>query len=267
MPYLSRIPLAPLRTGTRKLLNSPQAMHAAILGSVAYHPDPGRTLWRLDADNPHRPHLYTVTQVEPDFTALVEQAGWAVDNPHAKPTVADYKPLLANLEAGQTYAFRLTASPVQNTRTPQKPTPAQAARTAASTKERAPSHRLGHRTTHHQLAWFTNRVHKHGFELLTLPNTQDPAPGILPLPNTDTSETEQLLDVRVTARDRLVFNKTLTGPGGAKTGTTKVTITTASYAGTLRVADPVELARTLITGIGSAKAYGCGLLTLAHPHQ
>ncbi|MFH8562045.1 type I-E CRISPR-associated protein Cas6/Cse3/CasE [Streptomyces sp. NPDC017988] len=27
--------------------------------------------------------------------------------------------------------------------------------------------------------------------------------------------------------------------------------------------EPIDLARTLISGIGPAKAYGCGLLTLA----
>ncbi|MFE2163876.1 type I-E CRISPR-associated protein Cas6/Cse3/CasE, partial [Streptomyces sp. NPDC059447] len=48
MPFLSRVPLAPLRAGARKLMASPQAMHAAVLSGTNYHPDPGRSLWRLE---------------------------------------------------------------------------------------------------------------------------------------------------------------------------------------------------------------------------
>ncbi|MFF9870185.1 type I-E CRISPR-associated protein Cas6/Cse3/CasE [Streptomyces sp. NPDC013953] len=267
MTYLSRIPLAPLRHGARKLLKSPQAMHAAVLGAVNYHPDPGRTLWRLDADNPHRPCLYVLTQPEPDWTALVEQAGWAIDHANAKPTVAPYKPLLARLEAGQRYAFRLTASPAINTKREDLLAPSQlAARQEAARNQKAASakrtsHRIAYHTTEAQLTWLTNRVHSHGFELLPLPDTADPAPGILPFTDADTND-EPLHDIRITRRNKHVFTKPDTK---AKDGTTKVTIATATYEGTLQVTDPVALARTLITGIGPSKAYGCGLLTLAPP--
>jgi len=42
-----------------------------------------------------------------------------------------------------------------------------------------------------------------------------------------------------------------------------VTIATATYEGVLDVVDPALLRNALIVGIGRAKAYGCGLLTLA----
>ncbi len=42
-----------------------------------------------------------------------------------------------------------------------------------------------------------------------------------------------------------------------------VTLGTATYAGALTVVDPEALRVALTTGIGRAKAYGCGLLTLA----
>ncbi|WP_337661692.1 type I-E CRISPR-associated protein Cas6/Cse3/CasE [Actinoalloteichus sp. AHMU CJ021] len=48
----------------------------------------------------------------------------------------------------------------------------------------------------------------------------------------------------------------------ARQGTT-VTLTLATYEGRLRVADPGVFRRTLTHGVGSAKGYGCGLLTLA----
>lgn len=42
-----------------------------------------------------------------------------------------------------------------------------------------------------------------------------------------------------------------------------VTLRIAAYDGVLEVTDPDALRRTLVQGIGHAKAYGCGLLTLA----
>ncbi|MEU3774095.1 type I-E CRISPR-associated protein Cas6/Cse3/CasE [Streptomyces sp. NPDC032472] len=258
MPKLSRIPLAPLRPGARKLLQSPQAMHAAVLGAVAYHPEPGRTLWRLDADNRHRPYLYVLTQVEPDWTAMTEQAGWQIDDPNAKPAVADYTRLLAGLRSGQEYAFRLTAAPVQNVRNPNKPSPLQKARMSDETRR---SFRMGHRTTAHQLQWFTSRVKKFGFDLVEIPATVPAAPGILPFTDRITTE-EPVLDVRVTGHARLVFTKTETRPDGTTFPNT-VALTTATYAGTLRVTDPASLGRALLAGIGPGKGYGCGLLTLA----
>ena len=44
---------------------------------------------------------------------------------------------------------------------------------------------------------------------------------------------------------------------------TRVTLRVASYEGVLRVTDPDAFVRTLCGGIGRAKGYGCGLLTIA----
>lgn len=43
----------------------------------------------------------------------------------------------------------------------------------------------------------------------------------------------------------------------------KVKVVTVTYDGHLTVTDPHALRRTLTQGIGRAKAYGCGLMTLA----
>lgn len=270
MAYLSRIPIAPLREGARRLLKSPQAMHAAVQGAVAWHTEPGRTLWRVDTDTPHRPYLYAVTQVQPDWTHLTEQAGWLIDDPSVKPAIADYTPLLAQLKAGQEYAFRLTASPVQNTKTPHKMSPNQmriAAEAEAQDKRRR-GFRLGQRTAKHQLAWLTGRVKQHGFELRELPAQAPAVPSILPLIDPPDGNLETALDASVTSSERRVFSKTDTKDGqpvlqDGKPVRRQVTVQTATFSGTLRVTEPVDLARTLLSGMGPAKAYGCGLLTLA----
>jgi CRISPR system Cascade subunit CasE len=46
-----------------------------------------------------------------------------------------------------------------------------------------------------------------------------------------------------------------------------VTVTRVTYDGRLRVVDPDALRRTLTAGLGKAKAYGCGLMTLAPAEQ
>lgn len=46
-------------------------------------------------------------------------------------------------------------------------------------------------------------------------------------------------------------------------GAQSVTLGTAAYEGVLEVLDPTLLRATLTQGIGSAKGYGCGLMTLA----
>ncbi|TDP92577.1 CRISPR-associated Cse3 family protein [Leucobacter luti] len=43
----------------------------------------------------------------------------------------------------------------------------------------------------------------------------------------------------------------------------QVTLGIASFEGTLRVTDPTLLRQAMVAGIGPAKGYGCGLLTLA----
>ncbi len=43
----------------------------------------------------------------------------------------------------------------------------------------------------------------------------------------------------------------------------KVPLVTVTFDGRLEVTDPVALRRTLTMGLGKAKAYGCGLMTLA----
>ncbi|NLE80259.1 MAG: type I-E CRISPR-associated protein Cas6/Cse3/CasE, partial [Rhodococcus sp.] len=114
--YLTRFAINPARRGARRLLGSPQAMHAAVLCSfppiVTSTEDQGRVLWRVDADGPHR-WLYVLSPREPQMTHLAEQAGWS-DN--STWTTRDYIPLLDRLAEGQLWAFRLTANPVHQIR-------------------------------------------------------------------------------------------------------------------------------------------------------
>ncbi|MFI9624608.1 type I-E CRISPR-associated protein Cas6/Cse3/CasE [Streptomyces sp. NPDC052042] len=244
MPYLSRIRINPLRVESRKLLASPRAMHAAVQGGLPGLPDQERTLWRLDPDNPYRPQLFVLTTDKPDWTHLVEQAGWpGADGEHY--AVRDYAPLLQQLAPGRSFAFRLTANPVQNTNRPDKPTTRQQERIEAGYRR---GFRIGHRTAAAQLNWFLTRTARWGFDVPVAPH----------LDGTHDTDDEPPRDIRITARQRHSFGK---GPGTAKEA--HVVMNSVTFEGRLRVTEPALLTERLLAGIGPSKAYGCGLLTLA----
>lgn len=246
MTYLSRIRINPRRERSRLLLANPHAMHGAVLNGVPERPTEQRVLWRLDPDDPYQPWLYVLTETRPDWSALVEQAGWpGADGEHA--AVAEYTPLLAQVAAGRRFAFRLTANPVQNVPAPQRPTEIQQAKLDRGKPRR--SFRIGHSTAAHQLAWFLDRSEQWGFtvpESRTDPSCLEAADGEVPTP---------AREVRITARQRRSFDK--------KKSQHPVVLRTVTFEGLLEVTDPVLLTERLLGGIGPAKAYGCGLLTLA----
>lgn len=216
--YLSRVELNPRKRGTRQLLRSPQAIHAAV--ESAFPPsttDPGaRNLWRLDVSGT-RHWLFVVSPRYPDFTHLIEQAGWVTGE--TQPWVTKrYDPFLRQLEPGQTWAFRFAGNPVRQGK--------------ASSGE---SKKYGHVTAQQQLEWFTSRAASHGFSLPKDPEGNDA--------------------VELVSRSDLRFRK--------KGGAAPVSIRMAVYEGVLEVQERELLRAALVQGIGRAKAYGCGLLTLA----
>ncbi|MFI8927416.1 type I-E CRISPR-associated protein Cas6/Cse3/CasE [Streptomyces sp. NPDC053474] len=261
MPYLSRIRINPLRAESRRYLESPRAVHGAVMGGLPASTSDERPLWRIDSDDPHRPHLIVLTRTRPDWSHIVERAGWP-DATGEHALVRDYAPLLALIEPGREFAFRLTANPVENSPTPTSPTAAQRRRIAA---EQDPARRRGfrmaHRTAAEQLRWFLRRIDRWGF---TVPasRTDPPAVGLEPVgAATSTGSGREVAqidsaprEVRITARHRRTFTKNGRGP--------KVIVNSVTFEGHLQVTNAESLTHHLLNGIGPAKAYGCGLLTL-----
>lgn len=202
-------------------------MHAAVLASF---PDPptgdrhGAPRVLWRLDQDReRCFLYVVSPDAPDFAHLAEQAGWPTTE---RGTVKAYDPFLASLRPGQMWAFRLTANPTRY----------------VQDKAGGRAKRLAHVTAAQQEAWLLERAERYGFRVTTT-TARGPGGDVM------------IPEVAVTRRATHTFERT----GGAA----PVTIGTAQFDGRLEIVDAELLRAALVTGIGAAKAYGCGLLTLA----
>ncbi|MER8009723.1 type I-E CRISPR-associated protein Cas6/Cse3/CasE [Streptomyces sp. NPDC094149] len=253
--FLTRFRVNTARSGARRLLSSPQAMHAAVMSSFPTllptdTPSAGgpRVLWRLDHTSRAEVMLYLVSPDRPDLTHLVEQAGWPAaaaahpDQPgwQSRP----YGPLLDRLTTGDRWAFRLTANPVHHARR----------------KDDEPTKRTAHLTPVHQMGWLLKRQETCGFRVLEKADDQR----LLPSGTTRTKQPHSGDRYELTVRDKrtLAFDKSRSTAtqGGRRAPVSLVTVT---FDGRLEITDPQLLRSALTQGIGKAKAYGCGLLTLA----
>ena len=218
--FITRFVINPQRRGARKLLTSPQAMHAAVLSGFA---DPtqtaeGRVLWRVDRIE-KQTALYIVSPQQPDLTHLVEQAGWPTTEAwESRP----YDRFLSQIEAGQRWGFRLVANPVRAVREP-------------GSRQRGAVR--AHVTVGQQEQWLLDRSVNAGFEI----SPWDP------------EHLAEGFQFAVTERKTLEF----------KRQSSTVTLSTARFDGFLTVVDSEVFRRTLTNGIGRAKGYGCGLMTIA----
>jgi CRISPR system Cascade subunit CasE len=223
--YLTRMHLNPARRGTRHLLSSPQRMHAAVM--CAFPPG-------TPVDGPEGRVLWRVDQERTAGLTLYVSSPGRPEMTHLIEQAGwpasehtwqtvDTKPLLERLSAGQQWMFRVTANPVRSEPRPRG--------------ERGKRH--GHVTVAQQEAWFTKRAEGWGFRI---PRASGPyeAPALA-----------------VNGRQRVDFGRNSDGHQR------KVTIDVATFDGTLEVTDPALLRHALSHGLGRAKAYGCGLLTLA----
>ncbi|MEU7485065.1 type I-E CRISPR-associated protein Cas6/Cse3/CasE [Streptomyces sp. NPDC042319] len=253
--FLTRFRMNTARPGARKLLSSPQAMHAAVMSSFpgllpsgAATPDAPRVLWRLDRNARAEVLLYLVSPDQPDLTHLVEQAGWpaaaAADPATPGWQTRPYAPLLNRMAAGDQWAFRLTANPVHHIRR----------------KEGEPKKRTAHLTPVHQKAWLLQRQERCGFRVLEKPGDKR----LLPAGTTRQGQPHHGDRHELTVhdkRDRSFAKSRSTATG--KAGKGPVSLVTVTFDGRLEITDPEAMRRSLTQGIGKGKAYGCGLLTLA----
>lgn len=224
--FLSRVQLNPKRRAGRPLFESPHVLHAAVMAAFPdASPRPeGRVLWRLDLSSTVG-DVYIVSPQRPDLTALAEQGGWPT-LPETQQVRA-YGPVLDRVENGHRYAFRLTANPTRS------------ARVHDSGRGKI----YGHVTVAQQEDWLLRRQEASGFSIGEV-RADDPS---------DSSEIASAHDLVVSDRRTLSFSRR----------ETRVTLRVATFEGTLTVVDRDAFTNALTRGIGRAKGYGCGLMTIA----
>lgn len=138
---------------------------------------------------------------------------------------ADYSRFLDSLVKGQRWRFELVANPTYS-----EPVPGKRGKIKA------------HVSASHQLDWLYARAEAAGFELAPQ-NREDNRWFINDVPTILERSTEHFYRGEMKARP--------------------VRIAKARFAGTLEITDAEALKYTLVNGIGRARAYGCGMLTLA----
>lgn len=226
--YISRFSFNRARRQTRLLLANPQALHAQVLESFApsQHTETsaGRVLWRVDSDV-NTSTLFITSPERPDLTAFVEGSGWPTSETWQ---TREYIQRIESIRLGQKWGFRFTGNPVSTKR-----------QDAPELDKRPRGVRVPHVTPEQQLNWLLERSNAAGFMCVTEPHPE----------------------VSVSNRREVRFHKNnLDIPSSRKN---MVTLRTAQFDGLLTVTNADAFKRTLTFGLGPAKGYGCGLLTVA----
>ncbi|WP_217132968.1 type I-E CRISPR-associated protein Cas6/Cse3/CasE [Leucobacter chinensis] len=231
MTYFSKFEINPQRRASRKLITNPRAMHASVLSLFApdSHTTDERVLWRLDNAHP-RHTLYVVSPEKPDFSHLTEQAGWKTSPGQS----ADYTRFLQRVTTGSEWLFTLQANPTKALRQEGKPGAHQRGTIIPLVTEEQ------------QITWFQQRTEQWGFKLHEVTDF----PGL----------NAPITDLRVVENREQVAYKHREGAPSQK-----VTLRKAVFEGRLIVTDDLALRRALVGGIGRAKSYGYGMLTLRKP--
>jgi CRISPR system Cascade subunit CasE len=224
MIYLSRLTLNPRSRAVRDDLADCHEMHCAVMAGFPDAGGSGREEFGV---------LYRV-DLERGAVTLMVQPDWSplpkgyVTSQACKQVGEQY----SCVAEGQRLRFRLRANPTK--------------RLGKNAQANA-GKRVELRTEQEQLAWLARKGRDAGFELLTVRASPGiGAPAAIDAP-----------DARVTPAAKVL--------GGRSKGTESHRLTLASvlFDGELRVTDRGRFQAVLRCGIGSGKAYGFGLLSIA----
>lgn len=242
MLYLSRLLLNPRSRAVRRDLADCHGLHRTILrafptalSGAAHAREQFGILYRLDHDGriPDRLALLVQSRLAPDWSFL--EPGYLLDatgvteNPATKPI--DH--LHALIHAGLVLRFRLRANPTRKI-----------AATAENGEKRRNGMRVELRDQEKLLGWLARKGTQHGFDLWS---TVSNGPA----------------NVRVVVEDKVTGKRAGEQTAAQVVERTALTFGSVLFEGVLRVTDADAFRLALESGIGSGKAYGFGLLSLA----
>lgn len=231
--YFSRMPVNVNRRETLRMLASPYSMHAAVEAAfpqeaIRRTDEGGRILWRIDNNQGEEPCLYVVSPERPDLESLNSQIGYA--GQEGQLQICEYDAFLESLCEKQIVSFRLTANPIY---------------VSHNSAHKPGVHRvLPHATSFHQLRWLIgNQIDGNG---------HDAESRLARIGLRACCDGQGEPQVIVSKSNRVRIHK----PNHERP------LTVVQFDGLAEVEDVDALRHTLIGGIGQAKGFGCGMLTV-----
>lgn len=232
--FLTRLHFNQRSRAVRRDLASTEHLHRSVLSLFPQVPNGGiakarehfAVLYRVDQDQPSRPpQILIQSQVRPDWSVLPPDYLLPSGSTEEAAACRQLDPVFAALRPGRRLAFRLRANPTKKIGTKTGPD-----------GRRRHGKRVDLRGEAANLAWLQRKGREAGFKVLAAKPTIRPrlwkrSPGRRFQPQDSRGKRLTFADVR--------------------------------FDGVLEVVDTTELRRAIETGIGPAKAYGFGLLSLA----
>lgn len=236
--FLSRLILDVRSGATRRWLSDVDQLHREVMAAFERAPSAEApraslgVLFRLDRQRDGRLVLLVQSNARPAWHRLPagvlarpDAFGETLEN----PSIKELDGHLASLADGQLLRFRLRANPTRKVDT----------KTGPDGKRRN-GRRVVLKTEAERLAWLQRKGEQHGFQLGSV------------------SQSGDVRDVVDVSEGRAVGYRQ-----GAAEGERRVTFGSCVFEGTLRVVRVEDFKRALVEGIGSGKAFGFGMLSIA----
>ena len=228
--YLSHLTLNPASRAVQRDLGNPYNLHRTVMRGFPDdlphnppHSDPGRILYRLE-QQPHTGQpVLLVQSTLPPAWSALPDSYLTPSDPFAVQTHPN--PATKELD---TAVWQLNPSRTLRFRLRANPT-----KRLSSGKGNKPGKRIELYKEDDQLDWLQRQADRHGFRLLTADITPHG------------KETDWVKDKQNNKKRH------------------KLTLFTVQYDGLLHITDADKFHHALMHGIGPAKAFGCGLLSLA----
>jgi CRISPR system Cascade subunit CasE len=238
MHYLSRLILDARNDRVRRDLGDAHRLHRTVLSAFPQAPEGAQArahfglLYRAEplAGAPALIRLLVQSNIAPDWSALPRECLGPAPDARGNPAVRAVGEEYSRIEAGARLLFRLRANPTKklSDRTPGRDDPLTGKRVALLREDE-------------QLAWLARKGEQHGFRLLA----------------TDLHPEVPAAQAAAQATER----GRRPGRGGA--GSMPLCFGAVLFSGQLEVTDAEQFQAALAGGIGSGKAFGFGLLSVA----
>jgi CRISPR system Cascade subunit CasE len=242
--YLTRLIIDPRSRDVQRDLADCQRLHQRVMSLFPDVPQGAAArarlgvLYRLDAHPRTGSSLLVQSRLRPAFHTL--PSGYLLDtgddppNPQSKPV----EQLYAGLRRGMVLRFRLRANPTKKIDSWQ-----------GREGYRPNGRRVDLRREEDQIAWIQRKAQQHGFRILEVALRPDTVALVPSPPSVDPRPGGRVTGWRE-------------APGS---GRQRLTFAAVVYEGMLQITDAETFRLALADGIGPAKAYGFGLLSIMRP--